>query len=86
MPRSMCTFEMAQFPERRLALTTVPILQGTVASKKKKEKKLQRVMAAVKKQKRKATKTHENFAAIQLLHDPQVPPPWIISSLSPIAK
>ena len=47
-------------------------LQGTVSSKKKKEKKLQRVLAAVKKQKRKANHNHENFAAIQLLHDPQV--------------
>lgn len=47
-------------------------VQGTAASKKKKEKKLQRVMAAVKKQKRKASHNHENFAAIQLLHDPQV--------------
>lgn len=47
-------------------------MQGTVSSKKKKEKKLQRVMAAVKKQKRKSRQGHENFAAIHLLHDPQV--------------
>ena len=47
-------------------------MKGTVSSKKKKEKKLQRVLAAVKKQKRKANHNHENFAAIQLLHDPQV--------------
>ena len=46
--------------------------KGTNSSKKKKEKKLKRVMAAVKKQQRKVSKNFENFAAIQLLHDPQV--------------
>lgn len=49
------------------------ILQGTPSSKRKKEAKLKRVMATVKKQERreKASAT-PNFAAIQLLHDPQV--------------
>ena len=46
--------------------------KGTTSSKKKKAAKLKRVMAAVKKQQRKTTKNYENFAAIQLLNDPQV--------------
>lgn len=45
--------------------------KGTVSSKKKKAAKLKRVMAAVKKQQRKTTRNFENFAAIQLLNDPQ---------------
>ncbi len=47
--------------------------QGTVSSKKKKMAKLKRVMAQVKKQDRREKRnTDQNFAAIQLLHDPQV--------------
>lgn len=46
--------------------------KGTASSKKKKAAKLKRVMSAVKKQQRKSTRNFENFAAIQLLHDPQV--------------
>ena len=46
-----------------------------MSSKRKKAAKLKRVMAAVKKQQRKTKRSHENFAAIQLLHDPQVPLP-----------
>eukprot|EP00199_Chlamydomonas_sp_CCMP681_P001181 CAMPEP_0119112818 /NCGR_PEP_ID=MMETSP1180-20130426/41795_1 /TAXON_ID=3052 ORGANISM="Chlamydomonas cf sp, Strain CCMP681" /NCGR_SAMPLE_ID=MMETSP1180 /ASSEMBLY_ACC=CAM_ASM_000741 /LENGTH=766 /DNA_ID=CAMNT_0007100531 /DNA_START=21 /DNA_END=2321 /DNA_ORIENTATION=+ len=47
---------------------------GTRSSKKKKQKKLARVMASVKKTERKdasATSGHESFAALHLLHDPQ---------------
>ena len=48
-------------------------MQGTVSSKKKKMAKLKRVMAQVKKQDRREKRdTDQNFAAIQLLHDPQV--------------
>lgn len=49
-------------------------MQGTATSKKKKEKKLKRVMAAVKRQQRRTKRTHENFAAIQLIYDPQARP------------
>jgi len=50
-------------------------VQGTVSSKKKKMAKLKRVMAQVKKQDRREKRdTDQNFAAIQLLHDPQVLP------------
>ncbi|KAI7837441.1 hypothetical protein COHA_008699 [Chlorella ohadii] len=46
--------------------------KGTVSSKKKKQKKLKRVQAAVKRQARKEEGSkHESFAALQLLHDPQ---------------
>lgn len=49
------------------------IVQGTVSSKKKKMAKLKRVMAQVKRQDRREKRdTDQNFAAIQLLHDPQV--------------
>lgn len=48
--------------------------KGTASTKKKKEKRLKRAMAAVKKQETKSGNTpHESFSAIQLLHDPQVP-------------
>lgn len=48
-------------------------VQGTVSSKKKKMAKLKRVMAQVKRQDRREKRdTNQNFAAIQLLHDPQV--------------
>ena len=44
-----------------------------MSSKKKKMAKLKRVMAQVKKQDRREKRnTDQNFAAIQLLHDPQV--------------
>ncbi len=46
--------------------------QGTRSSKKKKQAKLKRVMATVKKAARKeAATTSESFAAVHLLHDPQ---------------
>jgi protein SDA1 len=46
--------------------------QGTVSSKKKKMAKLKRIMATVKKQERREKASSiPNFAAIQLLHDPQ---------------
>ncbi|KAL4857462.1 hypothetical protein ACK3TF_002330 [Chlorella vulgaris] len=46
--------------------------KGTNSSKKKKQKKLKRVQASVKRQQRKEDGTrHETFAALQLLHDPQ---------------
>lgn len=49
------------------------MLQGTKSSKKKKQAKLKRVMATVKKQARKeSTNPHDSFAAVQLLNDPQV--------------
>ena len=44
-----------------------------MSSKRKKAAKLKRVMAAVKKQSRKEVGKQQSFAAIQLLHDPQVP-------------
>ncbi|KAL6763683.1 SDA1-domain-containing protein [Haematococcus lacustris] len=45
---------------------------GTRSSKRKKVKKLKRVMATVKKVgRREAAATHETFAALHLLHDPQ---------------
>ena len=48
-------------------------VQGTASSKRKKMAKLKRVMAQVKKQdRRKRRDTDQNFAAIQLLQDPQV--------------
>ena len=50
-------------------------LQGTAASKKKKKKKLDRVMGTLKRKSRQG-KAHQqhSFAALQLLHDPQVSP------------
>ncbi|KAL4448816.1 hypothetical protein ABPG77_007533 [Micractinium sp. CCAP 211/92] len=46
--------------------------KGTTSSKKKKQKKLKRVQAAVKRAERKQEGArHESFAALQLLHDPQ---------------
>jgi site-specific recombinase XerC len=47
--------------------------QGTRSSKKKKQHKLKRVMATVKKSNKKSANSHhESFAAMHLLHDPQV--------------
>ncbi len=47
--------------------------QGTRSSKRKKQAKLKRVMATVKKAERKEeAKGTEGFAALQLIHDPQV--------------
>ena len=47
-------------------------MQGTATSKKKKQAKLQRAMAAVKRQaRREASAVAEGFAAVHLLHDPQ---------------
>ena len=46
---------------------------GTASSKKKKQAKLKRAMASVKRAaKRERSATAEGFAALQLLHDPQV--------------
>ncbi|KAL3134019.1 hypothetical protein ABBQ32_008454 [Trebouxia sp. C0010 RCD-2024] len=46
--------------------------KGTKSSKKKKQAKLKRVMATVKKQARKeSANPHDSFAAVQLLNDPQ---------------
>ena len=64
------------FPGSRLQLHYIlhhcP-LQGTRSSKKKKERKLNRVMGTVKKATRKGQESHsESFAALHLLHDPQV--------------
>ncbi len=48
-------------------------MQGTTSSKKKKQAKLRRVMQTVKKHERRAgMHPAEAFAAMQLLHDPQV--------------
>ena len=48
-------------------------LQGTLASKKKKKAKLARVVSTLKRRARqgKAQQQH-SFAALQLIHDPQV--------------
>lgn len=64
---------------------------GTTSSKKKKKAKLKRAMASVKRAaKRERSSTAEGFAALQLLHDPQVrwafvlflaPTPFPFSSL-----
>ncbi len=52
---------------------TVCCMQGTVSSKKKKKNKLKRVVATVKRAARKDKMSkQECFAAVQLLHDPQV--------------
>jgi hypothetical protein len=62
-------------PDPRLHSPRIPLSpepQGTHSSKKKKQAKLQRVMAAVKKQaRREAASVSEGFAAVHLLHDPQ---------------
>ena len=59
-------------------------VQGTVSSKKKKMAKLKRVMAQVKKQDRREKRnTDQNFAAIQLLHDPQVRLDWLFARPRP---
>jgi hypothetical protein len=53
--------------------TTLNIPQGTKSSKKKKQAKLKRVMATLKKAAHKeAALGSEGFAALHLLHDPQV--------------
>ena len=67
---------------------------GTTSSKKKKQAKLKRAMASVKRAaKRERSATAEGFAALQLLHDPQVreclffyffPPPKPSLSISPL--
>ena len=54
-------------------MSPTPKYQGTRSSKKKKERKLNRVMGTVKKATRKGQESHsESFAALHLLHDPQV--------------
>ena len=61
-----------------LSARSVLLLQGTKSSKKKKQAKLKRVMATVKKQARKeSANPHDSFAAVQLLNDPQVSYPCI---------
>lgn len=64
-----------------------PGVQGTNSSKRKKAAKLKRVMHAVKKhERREAGFVSESFAAMQLLHDPQVRPrPRGARSLLPAA-
>ncbi len=55
-----------------LSVTLSTYAQGTKSSKRKKQAKLKRVMATVKKQERRdAASTNESFAAVHLLHDPQ---------------
>ena len=49
------------------------MVQGTASTRKRKQRKLKRVQAAVKKaERREEGGRHESFAALQLLHDPQV--------------
>eukprot|EP00983_Pelagomonas_calceolata_P118013 1160464-Pelagomonas_calceolata.AAC.7 len=62
---------------------------GTKSSKKKKQHKLKRVMQTVKKAERREAGEegmtpggHENFAALHLLHDPQVSAPQHLSGHS----
>jgi hypothetical protein len=56
-----------------LTAESFPYLQGTNSSKKKKAAKVKRAMQAVKKaERRQAGSVSESFAAMQLLHDPQV--------------
>jgi protein SDA1 len=51
----------------------VRVLQGTKSSKKKKQAKLKRVVHSLKKAaRREAAAGNEGFAALHLLHDPQV--------------
>ena len=60
---------------RSMRLNFAPV-QGTNSSKKKKKNKLKRVMQTVKKHERRSADKHqEAFAAMQLLHDPQVQTP-----------
>jgi hypothetical protein len=50
-----------------------PFPQGTKSSKRKKQAKLKRVMHSLKRHARKeAAAGNEGFAALHLLHDPQV--------------
>jgi hypothetical protein len=61
-------------PSSHRKLTADSRAQGTNSSKKKKGHKLKRAMQAVKKaERRQAGSVSESFAAMQLLHDPQVP-------------
>ncbi len=56
-----------------LLIPELTVWQGTPSSKKKKMARLKRVMATVKKQERREkADSSQGFAAIQLLHDPQV--------------
>jgi hypothetical protein len=60
-------------PVRRTAACVQLRVQGTISTKKKKQRKLKRVQAAVKRaERREEGGRQENFAALQLLHDPQV--------------
>lgn len=46
--------------------------QGTLSTKKRKQKKIKRMVAAVKRaERREEGGRQESFAALQLLHDPQ---------------
>jgi len=59
-------------PHSTLPPSPLTCVQGTSSSKKRKQAKLQRVMAAVKKHaRREASAVSEGFAAVHLLHDPQ---------------
>lgn len=60
-----------------MCVTVHMLVQGTRSSRRKKQAKIKRVMATVKKaEKREAGKggafQQETFAALHLLHDPQV--------------
>ena len=63
----------AETTHRPLHVTVYLHVQGTLKSKKKKKNKLDRVMATLKRKARqgKAQEQH-SFAALQLIHDPQV--------------
>lgn len=59
--------------EKAWLIPQLTVWQGTPSSKKKKMARLKRVMATVKKQERREkADSSQGFAAIQLLHDPQV--------------
>jgi hypothetical protein len=61
------------WPIGLLLLLPPPPPQGTKSSKRKKQAKLKRVMSSLKRHARKeAAAGNEGFAALHLLHDPQV--------------
>lgn len=67
------TWRLQQENHHCVLMTGKRSMQGTNSSKRKKAAKLKRVMQAVKKhERREAGYVSESFAAIQLLHDPQV--------------
>jgi hypothetical protein len=79
VPHAVCCVTKRRYRHPLTALLLLLLLllrarlQGTKSSKKKKQAKLKRVMQTLKKHARKeAALGSEGFAALHLLHDPQV--------------